>query len=78
MSNEFMYYAIHSKKQAMVTGELEYSTPDGGTVIVTEVSDLPGAPESVWDDKESRGMAVKYIRRVSEPAFPFVRIRYWR
>jgi hypothetical protein len=62
-----MKYAIHSKKQAMVTGEVEYSTPEGGTVIVTEVSDRLGAPDSLWDDKEDRGMAVAFIRRVSEP-----------
>jgi hypothetical protein len=65
-----MQYAIYSAKQAQYAGELEYSTPNGGTVIVTEVSDLPGCPGCQWDDKEDRGEVVEFIRRVSEPTHP--------
>ena len=65
-----MKYAIYSEKQAAMAGTAEYTTPDGGTVIVTHVSDKPGCPTCLWDDKIDMGEVVKYVRTVSEGDLP--------
>lgn len=60
-------YAIHSEKQAPISGEFEYKTPYGGTVIVTAVGDKPGLPSTIWDDKKDLGEVTEFVRMVSKP-----------
>jgi hypothetical protein len=64
---EINMYAVHSVKQAQLTGESEYLTPDGRKVIVTSVENKPGCPSIIWDDKKDLGEVTCWIRKVSFP-----------
>lgn len=61
-----MHYAIYSKKQAELSGEFEYQTLAGETVIATAVSKIPGCPETKWNDKVDLGPVVQFVRRISK------------
>ena len=65
---ENMLYGVYSEQQKQFTGELEYTTPDGGTVIVTEVGSR-GCPHSLWPDKVDKGQVEHCVRVITRPAF---------
>lgn len=62
---KLMYYAIHSKKQAKLAGEVEWQTLSGEIVIATSVEKTPGCPHALFDDKVNLGPVVKFVRRLS-------------
>jgi hypothetical protein len=59
-------YAVYSAQQARLYRVFEYQTPAGTTVLCTEVSPFPGAPNSTWTDKIDLGEVVSYVRTITQ------------
>ena len=62
-------YGVYSSKQETVCGSVEYATPGGGTVIVTEVDSIRGRPGSLWDDKVDVGPVTRFVREITYSRF---------
>jgi hypothetical protein len=55
-------YGWRSEKARAACGSVFWSTPDGGEVEVTAVSDSRDYPEYKWDDKVYVGEVVRWLR----------------
>jgi hypothetical protein len=65
-------YGWFSKAQAKVAGTVWYSTPDGGEIEVTQVTQKP-RHASGWSDMICLGEVSKYLRRGLEGLYSHVR-----
>jgi hypothetical protein len=63
-------YAIYSKQAAAIYGTIAYTTPNGGTVEVTEVSNDPDHFTSKWPDIVFLGEVVENVGKHSDPKPP--------
>lgn len=68
--SETTKHGWYSAKQAEMSGEVEYSTPDGGLKHCTDVTDTEDRGRNIWDDLVYVGPVVEFQRRVSYGQLP--------
>lgn len=68
-----MKYGFYSEKQSSLIGTSLYGTPSGGTVVITQVEEVPDSTPFMsrpsvgeWKDYIPTGEVTEQIRRVSE------------
>lgn len=62
-------YGVYSVKQRQLMGACLYSTPAGGTLLITAAGPSRNAGSS-WDDTQLLGEVSEFIRRVEPMSMP--------